>query len=421
MMSLLVLFLLVLLFLAFLSIYAKTPPFLSLLAGAIIFGMGAGMDFGTVLGAVIAGLGRVFALFAIIIFSGAVIALTLREQGHLERMVADLRTGFPGSWSLAAIAGYVFSLLTTCCITAFVILAPVIGRTGSDRHQKNMLLFLTAAGSVVSYTLVFPTPVIIPLLLGFGSGLSPLLYDLVAIPLSLALLAGLVLLFRKISGGKGGIAASSPAAGGSDVLSSLRAWAPFIAIVVSIPLCLFVFPLSHESMIQAIMLAGLATALILAPAEARSTGLKKGTTHAGLIMFDICGAGALGNVILESGFAGAVFPAVSGTLPAVLIPFAFTAIIQAALGSRVATAVIASQVMAGTALASVLAPLPLILSVAAGVCIVSWLTDPFFWLLHRTTDATIREVSLAYTLPIAACGAGVLFLALVLHSMPFPG
>jgi len=112
---------------------------------------------------------------------------------------------------------------------------------------------------------------------------------------------------------------------------------------------------------------------------------------------------------------------VSGTLPAVLIPFAFTAIIQAALGSRVATAVIASQVMAGTALASVLAPLPLILSVAAGVCIVSWLTDPFFWLLHRTTDATIREISLAYTLPLAACGAAVLFLALVLHSMPFPG
>ncbi|MDH7510651.1 MAG: GntP family permease [Methanolinea sp.] len=419
-MSLLVLFLIVLLFLAFLSIYAKTPPFLSLLAGAIVFGMGAGMDFGTVLGAVIAGLGRVFALFAIIIFSGAVIGLTLQAHGHLERMVSDLRAGFPGTWSLAAIAGYIFSLLTTCCITAFVMLAPVIGRIETDRRRKNMLLFLTATGSVISYTLVFPTPVIIPLLLGFGSGLSPLLYDLVAIPLSLALLAGLVLLFRNRSGEPGDIAGASPSAGGSDVISSLRAWAPFIAILVSIPLCLFVFSLSHESMIQAIMLAGLATALLLAPPEARSTGLKKGTAHAGLVMFDICGAGALGNVILESGFADTVFPAVSGSLPAVLIPFAFTAIVQAALGSRVATSVIASQVMAGTALASVLEPLPLVLSVAAGVCIVSWLTDPFFWLLHRTTGATIKEVSLAYTLPLAACGAAVLFLALGLHSVPFP-
>lgn len=420
MMSLLVLFLLVLLFLAFLSTYAKTPPFLSLLAGAIVFGTGTGMDFETVLEAVIAGLGRVFALFAIIIFSGAVIGMTLQAQGHLERMVADLRAGFPGTWSLAAISGYMLSLLTTCCITAFVMLAPVIGRMGNDRRRKNLLLFLTAAGSVVSYTLVFPTPVIIPLILGFGFGLSPLFYDLVAIPLSLALLAGLALLFRNQSGERGMIAASSSAAGGSGMISSFRAWAPFIAILVSIPLCLFLFSLPHESMIQAIMLAGMATALLLAPAEARLTGLKKGTTHAGMIMFDICGAGALGNVILESGFADAVFPAVSGTFPVVLIPFAFTAIVQAALGSRVATAVIASGVMAGTALASVLDPLPLILSVAAGVCIVSWLTDPFFWLLHRTTGATIKEISLAYTLPLAACGTAVLLLALGLASLPFP-
>jgi GntP family gluconate:H+ symporter len=419
-MSILVLFLLVLLFLAILSIYAKTPPFLSLLAGALVFGLGAGMDFEIVLGAVIAGLGRVFALFAIIIFSGAVIGLTLQAQGHLERMVADLRAGFPGTWSLAAIAGYIFSLLTTCCITAFVMLAPVIGRIGSDRRQKNMLLFLTAAGSVISYTLVFPTPVIIPLLLGFGTGLSPILYDLVAIPISLALIAGLIFFFRNRPAEMDKVAGSSHAECAWDLVSSLRAWAPFIAIMVSIPLCLFVFSLSHESMIQAIMLAGLATALLIAPAGARSTGLKKGTAHAGLIMFDICGAGALGNVILASGFADSVFPAVSGTLPAVLIPFAFAAIVQAALGSRVATAVIASQVMAGTALASVLEPLPLILSVAAGVCIVSWLTDPYFWLLHRTTGATIKEVSLAYTLPLAACGAAVLFLALGLNSIPFP-
>jgi len=277
-----------------------------------------------------------------------------------------------------------------------------------------------AAGSVLSYTLVFPTPVVIPLLLGFGADLPALVYDLAAVPLSLALLAGLVLAFRTLPGGKGESIVSPGPAGIGDRKTSLYAWAPFVVILLSIPVCLSVLSLSHEAMIQAIMLAGLVTALVLATPEARSVGLAKGTRHAGVIIFDICGAGALGNVILESGFTSAVFPAVSGALPAVLIPFAFAAIVQAALGSRVATAVVASQVMAGTALASALGPLPLVLSVAAGVCIVSWLTDPYFWLLHRTTGSSIKEVSLYYTLPLFACGTAVLLVALGLEFVPFP-
>jgi len=60
--SLLVLFVLVLLFLAFVSVYAKIPPFLTLLSGALVFGLAAGMDFEAVLQAIIAGLGRIFTL-----------------------------------------------------------------------------------------------------------------------------------------------------------------------------------------------------------------------------------------------------------------------------------------------------------------------------------------------------------------------
>jgi len=47
-------------------------------------------------------------------------------------------------------------------------------------------------------------------------------------------------------------------------------------ILLSIPISLFVFSLSHETMIQAIMLAGMATALILAPAERDRSASRKG-------------------------------------------------------------------------------------------------------------------------------------------------
>ena len=59
------------------------------------------------------------------------------------------------------------------------------------------------------------------------------------------------------------------------------------------------------SMINFIMLIGAVTALALAPQTARVPGLSQGAKHAGIIIFDICGAGALGFVIVRSGFAQA--------------------------------------------------------------------------------------------------------------------
>jgi GntP family gluconate:H+ symporter len=181
-------------------------------------------------------------------------------------------------------------------------------------------------------------------------------------------------------------------------------------------------PLSHESLIQCIMIVGLAVALILATSSARAEGVHKGTMHAGMIMFDICGAGALGNVIAVSGFSGEVFPLISGALPLVLIPFAFTALVQAAQGSRVVSAVIASEVLSGTAIAASMHPIPLILSVAAGTCVISYLSDPYFWLLQRTTGDSAGEVVKHYSLPLCICGlaalSGAIALQIALGSPP---
>ncbi|MCQ8894658.1 MAG: hypothetical protein NQU46_08550 [Methanolinea sp.] len=426
-MTILVLFALTLLFLCFMSLYVRSPPFLSLLSGALLFGLASGMGTEEVILAITGGIGKVFGLFAIIILCGAVIAKTLQAQGALVGMVEDIRRRVKNPFSLSALAGYIFSLPLTCCITAFVMLSPVMGELEKDKRERNFLLYLTAAGSVLSYTVVYPTPVIIPLFIGFGEGLSPLLYDLVAVPLSLSLLAGMVVFFRSRSSrdtrAGDGNNAGGPAesAGKRSPRTAWRAWAPFIAILFSIPLFSLVLHLSHGTVIQAAMGGGMATALLLAPGHAREAGILQGTRHAGVIMFDICGAGAMGSVVLQSGFPGAVFPAVTGILPAVLIPFTFTAIIQAAQGSRVSSAVIASEVMAGSTIAGTLGPLPLVLSLAAGTCVISFLTDPYFWLLQRTTGEPARQVVLSYTLPLLAGGLVILCAALGLHYVLCPG
>lgn len=409
-------FLLTLLLVTLLSIRFKAPPFFSLLAGALFFGLASGMNLDQTVVAILGGLGRVFAMFAIIILCGAIIAKILQGQGMIEDLLGDLQTRARDRHTLAGTGGYLFAIPTTCCITAFMMLTPVLERLGRETSDSRPFLYLAAVGSVLSYTLIYPTPVVIPLFTGLGGGLSFLIYDLVAIPLSILLLVAVILVFRSGSGqsGREGTVIEGDCAGDPAGIH-WKAWAPFLAILLAIPVFSFGIPLSHESLIQCIMIAGLVVALLLATPSARVSGISSGTKHAGVIMFDICGAGALGNVIAASGFLNQVFPAVTEAFPLVLIPFAFTALVQAAQGSRVVSAVISSEVISGTAIAASMHPLPLILSVAAGTCVISYLSDPFFWLLQRATGDSVSKVMKHYSLPLFICGLATFSAALVLH------
>jgi GntP family gluconate:H+ symporter len=307
-------------------------------------------------------------------------------------------------------------------------LTPILGSLEKDPGKRNLLLYLAAVGSIISYALVYPTPVVIPLFEAFAAGMSPLFYDAVAVPLSLAALAGVLLYFRyrpvpdvtadEAPAGPGAEPAA-PASAGPPGGVHWRAWAPFIAILVSVPLAFFVLGLSHVSMINFIMLIGAVTALLLAPQPARVQGLSQGAKHAGMIIFDICGAGALGFVIVQSGFAQEALGQLTLLIPVILVPFLLAALIETAQGSRVVTAVITAEVLAGSVVAGAIHPLPLILLISAGSCIVSYVTDPYFWLVQRTTGDDLRTVVRNYTLPVALVGIFLFACALCLEYLVF--
>jgi GntP family gluconate:H+ symporter len=172
-------------------------------------------------------------------------------------------------------------------------------------------------------------------------------------------------------------------------------------------------------MINAVMLVGAVTAIALAPPASRGPGLSQGAKHAGMIIFDICGAGALGFVIVQSGFARDALGQLTLIIPVILVPFILAALIETAQGSRVVTAVITAEVLAGTAVAGAIHPLPLILLVSAGSCMVSYVTDPFFWLVQRTTGDDIGTVVKNYTLPVALAGIAIFVAALALEYLVF--
>jgi len=76
-------------------------------------------------------------------------------------------------------------------------------------------------------------------------------------------------------------------------------------------------------------------------------------------------------------------------------------------------------VLAGSVVAGAIHPLPLILLISAGSCIVSYVTDPYFWLVQRTTGDDLRTVVRNYTLPVALVGIFLFTCALCLEYLVF--
>jgi len=416
----LVAFVITLALITLISIRYRISPFFTLIGGSVLFGLLAGLTLDATLVGIAAGIGNVFSAFGIIILCGAVIAKLLQEQHQIEDMIGDIRRVVQNPPVIAGVSGYVLAVPITCCITAYILLNPILDSLATDPKKRNVLLYLAAVGSIISYALIYPTPVVIPLFDAFSEGMSPLVFDAITLPLSLAMLAGILVFFRwwcaegmqvsKTETPENSL--DSAVIAGSRGAVHWRAWAPFIVIFASIPIALFVLNLSHMSMINFIMLIGAVTALALAPQTARFQGLSQGAKHAGIIIFDICGAGALGFVIVKSGFAQAALGQLTLFIPIILVPFLFAALIETAQGSRVVTAVVTAEVLAGSAVVGAIHPVPLILLISAGSCIVSYVTDPYFWLVQRTTGDDIRTVIRNYTLPVALVGI-FLFIAAI--------
>jgi len=426
-MSLFIAFIITIALITATSLWYRISPFFTLIGGAIIFGLLAGMTLDATLLGIVAGVGKVFSAFGIIILCGAIVAALLQMEHHTENIILDIRRFIKNPPVLAGFSGYLLSVPITCCVTAYILLNPILDCMEKDKNRRNILLYLAAVGSIISYALIYPTPVVIPLFDAFSNGMNPLLFDAFSIPLSLIILGGILLFFRWVRPDVMMTGETTPL----DIIEQCplehlsndrihwRAWAPFIAIVAAIPVSLFILNLSHASMVTLIMLVGAVTAIGLASPENRASGVSKGAKHAGMIIFDICGAGALGFVIVESGFAQGALDQLMLVIPVILVPVILAALIETAQGSRVVTAVITAEVLAGSSVINTINPITLILLISAGSCIISYVTDPYFWLVQRTTGDDIKTVVKNYTLPIALAGVGIFIIAVALEYLVF--
>ncbi|MDD3856475.1 MAG: hypothetical protein PHP43_00315, partial [Methanoculleus sp.] len=268
------------------SLRYHLPPFLTLVGTSVLFGFLAGMPGETLIAAITGGAGRIFSILGIVIFCGVGIAQVLRESGRIENIVADIRGLVRRPLATAGSAGYLLSVPLMCGITSFVILAPIITHLQPDRRASKTLLYCAGVAGMISYVLLYPAPVVYSTITTLGLfAARPWEVDLVTLPVSLLLLAGLLVALRACGTPAALPAEPAPAAGGRHLL----AWLPFLVIVLALAIGSLVPPLHALANINLALLAGLVAALLTVPADVRESALTRGTKNAGIIIFDLAG------------------------------------------------------------------------------------------------------------------------------------
>jgi len=388
-------FVVVLLLIAVLTVRFRLNPFLTLFSSAIIYGLIAGVPPDSVVGTAVKGAGSIFALLGPVVFAGSVIAGVIELGGYREQIFRDLNTFFSRSTFAGGIAGFLLAVPFMCCVTAFIVVSPLL----SCYNDRKSALYAAAVGSALSFALIFPTPVTLAIVSSIDT-FSAGAYLVIAVPLSVALMLAVCGAIG-YSSGAGARAAVTPGPRGG-----VSAWLPLL-IPIALAGAAVVWPVFGRESISVFFLLGMVVSLLFLPAPLRDAALRKGTRHAGVIIYDLCGAGALGAVILASSFSQDAFGLLDGLVPALFVPFLLAVLVQAAQGSRVVTAVVTAGMVSSSGFAGVIDPVPLVLMIAAGSLSVSAFSDPYFWVVRRETGDPVATVISRFTVPLMAASVAV--------------
>lgn len=384
----------------------RLGPFLSLVVSALIYGLLVGMST-DLMEYIATGLGRIFSSLAIVVFSGAVLAEYLRRTGAIDRIVSDLLAISSRSLLVAGLAGYLVSLPVMCSITAYMILEPVVNCFGQQtKSGSKRLLFMTAVASVISFNLIYPSPVMVSLSGSLDVPASDLLF--LGLPISLLLFAIAYVYMLQLPSEKIDVNAAQCLL---LKVSRLRAWLPLVLPMALILLGWLQDPLKFIGNPSIALLLGALTCLGLAR-EMIQDIVHTATRRSGTIMLDLCGAGAFGYVVAQSELGHEIYT-LGQALPLLLLPFLISSVIQLAQGSRVVTVVVAAQVLEGYPLDG----LTLALIISAGAFMFSYVSDPYFWLIKESTGASMHEMVRGYTLPLSILGLAAFGAAAVYYTV----
>jgi len=402
----LIIFLCSLILILFLTAKLRVHPFLGLILTSVITGLLAGEAAGTI-DAITTGMGKVFSNFAIIIAAGNIIGLILHRTGGAKLIASDIiRISKKPLFGLN-ILGFIFAVPLMCCILAYVIFIPVAREI---KLRNGLPKVLTASvlvfGTLASYNLIYPSPVIYSAVSELGINNSDILIPGIIIAFIVSIVGYLYATKFCSTGDMSSFIIDNETENEDmKIPGRITAYSP-IAIPVALILAdvftnIPLFDILGEP--DMALLIGVVMAILFAYRQYTFDSVRqwveKAIKRSGVVILDMCGGGALGATLAMTGVGqemGSLLTILP--LPAILVPFLIAVAIQSVQGSRVVTMLIAPSIVIPLMPVLGLPPEIVLFSMASGTFLISHFNDPFFWIYKDLAELETSEVLRSYTL-----------------------
>jgi Gnt-I system high-affinity gluconate transporter len=400
------------LMLILLTTWAKLNAFLSFLLVSIGIGLANGMTIDAVTHAVQTGMGDVLGSLIVIIVVGAMIGKLIAEYGAAQRIVSSFMKWFGRKY-------LVWALVITAFIVGiplfygigFVLLVPLIITLSYKYDIPAVYIGLPMLASLsVTHGYLPPHPSPVALIQQYHADLGlTLLYGfVVAVPSviiagplfattlkkynrkPLATFAGETIPDEELPG----IAESFITALLPVILIGTETVLKMTMPANSMPVKIFAV-LGDPSMALLITLAYAVYALVLKRGkklEPCMISMGEAAKDISLILLIIAGAGALKQVLTESGTAAHLTQVMRGlNLHPILAAWFIAAFIRVCLGSATVAGLTAAGMVAPLIVGSTINPSLIVLATGAGSLMFSHVNDSGFWLFKEYFNLTVKE------------------------------
>src|ERR1700712_33061 len=400
------------LMLILLTTWAKLNAFLFFLLVSIGIGLANGMTIDAVTHAVQTGMGDILGSLLVIIVVGAMIGKLIAEYGAAQRIVSAFMEWFGGKY-------LVWALVITAFIVGiplfygigFVLMVPLIITLSYKYDIPAVYIGLPMLASLsVTHGYLPPHPSPVALIQQYHADLGlTLLYGfVVAIPSviiagplfastlkkytrkPLATFAGKTIPDEELPG----IAESFITALLPVILIGTETVLKMTMPANSVPVKIFAV-LGDPSMALLITLAYAVYALVLKRGkklEPCMISMGEAAKDISLILLIIAGAGALKQVLTESGTAAHLTALMQGLhIHLILAAWGIAAFIRVCLGSATVAGLTAAGIVAPMMAGTNISPSLIVLATGAGSLMFSHVNDSGFWLFKEYFNLTIRE------------------------------
>jgi gluconate transporter len=414
-----------------LIVAARCPPFIAFVVAALVAALMLGIPLAKVQSSIETGIGAMIGPLAVVVVLGAMFGKLVADSGAAQR-IADSLVALLGARRLPiamAITGFLVGIPLFYNV-GFVLMVPLVFSVAKRAQLPAVHVGIPLfAGLSIAHGFLPPHPSPTALVAQFSADLGlTLIYGLIVGLPTLAIAGPLFAMTLKRVGATAPVAATSEP---STDRPLPRAWASFTCALL--PVVLIAGATVWQNTARASDLIGflgspmsvlLVSVLVAMIALSRARGMTIASMGEGFttairdiapILLIIGGAGALKQVLVDSGADRALVASLSGLpVPPLVLGWLVALAIRIALGSATVAGLTAASLVQPLVASTGTNPNLMVLAVGAGSLMCSHVNDTGFWMFKEYLGLSLRDTFRSWSLMETLVGSfGLIFILLL--------